>query len=402
MVNEPLPVTVISGFLGAGKTTLLKRLLRECGERRYAVIVNDMSELAVDGELIEEAREGRGEQIISLNGGSVGGAQLAPFREALTTLAEDHAVDYLLIETSGGTHPETMLEEIGTREDLRLDTFVTVVDGLNLLRDYECGRALLAPGVGRSSTPLALLHAQIVAASVLLISKADLLSRPQVDGVLQSLRRLNATATIITMAYGGVRPDLVTETRSFQSRGGRLHAGGDVRTDTHTNDMHTVDARSFHANDDPGAFHLGSDVFADVRPFHPQRLYELFTERLPIGVHRTKGWMWLASRPMDVILWNQAGSYFGLEWTATWKAGVLIDPDARLFPEERVALAERVARTHPVFGDRHVEMTVIGTARDREIFVRGLRECLCTDDEVAEWQRGATFEDPWPKTIRKI
>ena len=64
-----LPVTVLCGFLGAGKTTLLKRLLRDNGQRRFAVIVNDLSELTVDAELIEEAREGGTEQIIALNGG---------------------------------------------------------------------------------------------------------------------------------------------------------------------------------------------------------------------------------------------------------------------------------------------------------------------------------------------
>jgi G3E family GTPase len=387
-----LPVTVLSGFLGAGKTTLLKRLLRESGARRYAIIVNDLSELAVDAELIEEAREGRGERIVALNGGSVGGAQLAPFREALSSIAQDDTIDYLLIETSGGTLPEAMIQELEKRPALRIDTFVTVVDGLNLLRDYDCGRALLAADVAGSTNPVGLLHAQIVAASVLLISKADLLKRPQAEAILRSLRRLNARANIITMAYGAVHPDVVTATRSFQHRGGR------GRKSTPPDETPPSATR---AKDDPGVFDLGSDVLFDVRPFHPQRLYELFTQRLPLGVHRTKGWLWLASRPMDVLLWNQAGSYFGLEWVATWKAGVLIDPDARLFPEVRAALTERLAKAHPVFGDRHCELTVIGASRDRATFLRELQQCLCTDDEVVAWQSGTTFHDPWPKTLRR-
>jgi G3E family GTPase len=388
----PLPLTVLCGFLGAGKTTVLKRLLRECGSRRYAVIVNDLSELTVDAELIEEAREGRGETIIALNGGSLGGAQRAPFRDALAALEQDETIDYLLVETSGGTHPDAMIQEIEAHSSIRLDAFVTVVDGLNLLRDHDCGRALLVAGIARSNTPLGLLHAQIAAASVLLVSKADLLTRAQADAVLQSLRRLNAQATIVTMAYGSVRPELVTETGSFRS-----HPAGSPRAGA----ARSV-PRPAATDDDPGAFDLGSDVLADVRPFHPQRLYTLFTQRLPLGVHRSKGWLWLASRPMDVLLWNQAGSYFGLEWVATWKAGVLIDPEARLFPEERAALAERLAQTHPVFGDRHIELTVIGAARDRAVFLRELQTCLCTDDEVAAWRDGMPFDDPWPRTIRRV
>lgn len=389
----PLPITVLCGFLGAGKTTLLKRLLRESGARRYAVIVNDLSELAVDAELIEEAREGRGETLVALNGGSLGGTQRTPFREALSSIAENTAVDYLLIETSGGTHPDAMIQEIEAMPSLRLDAFVTVVDGLNLLRDYECGRALLAPGVSKAGTPSALLHTQIAAASVLLISKADLLKRPQAEAVLSALRQINATATIVTMAYGSVGAEYVTDTRSFRPRNRRRSGPSALPPALPT---------AVVADDDPESFDIGSDTLYDVRPFHPQRLYELFTQRLPLGVHRTKGWMWLASRPLDVLLWNQAGSYFGLEWVATWKAGVLLDPAAKLFPEERTALAERLARTHPTFGDRHCELTVIGAARHRALFIDDLKQCLCTDEEVAAWQDGALFDDPWPRTIRRI
>ena len=48
-------VTILSGFLGSGKTTLLRRLLREQKALRLGVIVNDMAELEVDGDLVRSA-----------------------------------------------------------------------------------------------------------------------------------------------------------------------------------------------------------------------------------------------------------------------------------------------------------------------------------------------------------
>ena len=377
--TRKLPVTVLCGFLGAGKTTLLERLLRD-GGRRFAVIVNDLSELAVDAELIAEARGRNGAKLVNLNRGSLGGALREPFRAALAELSADAAADYLLIETSGGTEPAALVEELVAQPGVRLDTFATVVDGLNLLRDFDGGRALLdAPDDPRS--PRALLLAQLAPATVLLISKADLLTRPQAEAMIAVLQKLNPRATIITMAYGSVAPKHRLDTGRFRVRASAQDAAGP---------------------DDPARFDLGSDVLEDPRPFHPARLHALFTQRLPVGLHRSKGWLWLASRPADVIVWNQSGSQFGLELGGTWRAALLDDPQARLQPEEREALQARLAKAHPVFGDRACALTIIGAARDRAVFLDELRASLLTESEVAAWRRGETFPDPWPKTFRQL
>jgi G3E family GTPase len=377
----PLPVTVLCGFLGSGKTTLLQRLLHRGPERRYAVLVNDLSDLAVDAELNGNMREGRGDKIVNLHRGSLGGALREQLRAALEELEADATTDYLLVETSGGTQPGALIEELLGRPGVRLDTFATLVDGLNLVRDYDGGRALLDADAAPASSPIALLRAQIAPASLLLVSKADRLTRPQADAIIAVLQQINRRATIITMAYGEVDAKYLIDARTFSASGPRATPA---------------------PPDDPARFDLGSDVLADPRPFHPQRLHALFTERLPLGLHRSKGWLWLASRPADVFVWNQSGSQVGLEWSGTWRAAILDEPSVRLRPEERAALEARLAATHPVFGDRACELTIIGAARDRAVFLSDLRSCLCTEREVAAWQRGETFPDPWPQTMRTV
>ncbi|MFO0093859.1 MAG: CobW family GTP-binding protein, partial [Gemmatimonadaceae bacterium] len=215
--HGPLQVTVLTGFLGAGKTTLLRRLLRDRTDLRIAVIVNDLSDLAVDADLVKELREGHEELVIDLHGGSLGGALRPAFLEALDRLTADRSLDYLLVETSGGSHPHILLEELQRHRGVSLDSMVTVVDGLNLLRDFDAGRALLED-VPALVSPVGLLRAQIEAASVLLVSKADRLTREQVTSLFSVLQRLNPHALLVTMAYGQVDPALVVGARSFQKR----------------------------------------------------------------------------------------------------------------------------------------------------------------------------------------
>jgi G3E family GTPase len=117
-------------------------------------------------------------------------------------------------------------------------------------------------------------------------------------------------------------------------------------------------------------------------------------------MYRTKGILWLASRPTDVLLWQQAGSQIAFELTSFWAAATLNDD--MLLPVEVAMIQKRVDAIHPIFGDRRTALTLIGLPEACRAFAADLQGAFCTEEEILAWQRGAVFSDPWPKSVRKI
>ncbi len=101
VVPQPIPLTVIGGYLGAGKTTLINQLLRHPGGRRIGVIVNDFGSLAIDAALLAAAG---GDDVVSLVNGCVCCTVGAGLHEALAALTE-RAIDHVVIEVSGVADP---------------------------------------------------------------------------------------------------------------------------------------------------------------------------------------------------------------------------------------------------------------------------------------------------------
>lgn len=74
----------------------------------------------------------------------------------------------------------------------------------------------------------------------------------------------------------------------------------------------------------------------------------------------------------------------------------------KLLATEVEQLRERLAAKHPVFGDRSVELTLIGLPDACRDFMSALQSALCTEEEIDAWRRGETFEDPWPRSLRAV
>jgi len=371
--------TLFTGFLGSGKTTALKRLLPEmAATEQVGVIVSDLSELEVDGELIRNGdivseKDGT---LASFTGGSLEGAH----REALLdTLRHMHrrGISHLLIEASGSADPAAIVEVLSASPDTEQGTVVALVDARSLQLDFDCGRNLLDEDASASPAHFLLRH-QIKTADVLALSKTDLTEMPALEEILRNLAKIQPGAALTVSPYGKLDPRILAE---------------------HSREFENATANG-NAPLTPEVCDIGTTVIRDARPFHPQRFYDLYRDRLGMGIFRTKGFLWFASRPADVLLWNQAGGAMGLELLGTWRAAAL--SDSRLLPEERRHLEGLLAGAHPVFGDRGCELTVIGTERDRNIFCGEMQATFCTDEEIAMWQSGKTFPDPWAASLRPV
>ncbi|NJM08539.1 GTP-binding protein, partial [Candidatus Gracilibacteria bacterium] len=268
-----LPVTVLSGFLGVGKTTLLNHVLTNREGLRVAVIVNDMSEVNIDAQLVAEGGtlSRTDEQLVEMSNGCICCTLRDDLLLEIARLAREGRFDYLLIESSGISEPLpvamtfTFPLENGASlgEIAQLDTLVTVVDASSFLQDYISARNLhdegMAVGTTDGRTLADLLIEQVECANVLVLNKTDLAHPYDLERTAALLHTLNPEARIVRSEQGQVPLDAIFHTGLFdmlklqQSPGWRKELQGE-----HVPESEEYDITSF--------------VYRARRPFHPQRL----------------------------------------------------------------------------------------------------------------------------------
>lgn len=391
MKSSALPTTVLSGFLGAGKTTLLNHVLHNRAGLRVAVIVNDMSEINIDSQLVAQgaALSRTEEKLVEMTNGCICCTLRDDLLQEVSRLAREGRFDYLLIESTGISEPLpvaatfTFEDETGKSlsEVARLDTMVTVVDAAKFLDDFDSLDDLrdrnVALGEDDERSIADLLIDQIEFANVLILNKTDLVSDAELERLEGILMQINPGARQVRSLRGAVPLETILNTGLFNMAEAEMSAGW-IRE---LNGEHTPETLEYG---------IGSFVYRARRPFHPQRL-EMLTDAGFPNVLRAKGFLWLASAHDDLLLFSIAGKTMSLEPQAQWLAAA--DPSE----EHDAETQEYIGKVwEPEYGDRRQEIVFIGAEMDRDAIERALDAALLTEAEMkAGPQVWAQLPDPF-------